>query len=103
MAVGLERDCNAATTAPSRINCEAWYQSMTGYRLDEARKKVTLALDTHPDRAEFLDTLAVILEAKGDVSGAQQASIRAAQSAPDDLYLLTQALRLNALQQPNDN
>ena len=36
---------------------------------------------------QFLDTLAVILEAKGDVSGAQKPSIRAA-GAPDDLYLL---------------
>lgn len=91
---GRERDCGLLEDAPRRQNCEAWYRGIVGEDLGEARRLVELALVDSPDSSEFLDTLAVVLEAQGDRSGAADASRRAARLAPDDVYLLWQAARL---------
>ena len=93
---GLQRDCGRARSDASRQNCEAWYQGLVGKDLTEAESKVRRALEAYPNRAEFLDTLAVVLAAKGDLAGAKAAAWAAAQHAPDDTYLLMQAVRFQA-------
>ena len=95
-SAGLERDCSRARSEASRFNCEAWYQAMVGSDLEDAERKVSKALERHPGRAEFLDTLAVVREAAGNAAGARDASWEAARHSPDDVYLFTQALRFQA-------
>jgi len=93
---GQERDCRRARTEASQQNCEAWYLAMRGQDLGDAATKVTSALEAHPGRAEFLDTLAVVRDASGDAEGAREASWEAARHSPDDVYLFTQAIRFQA-------
>lgn len=92
--LGRERDCALLEALSSQQNCQAWYRGIVGEDLDEARRLVALALVEDPDSSEFLDTLAVVLEAQGDHAGAADASRRAARISPDDIYLLWQAARL---------
>ncbi len=93
---GLERDCVQAKDAPMRDNCEAWYRALSGADLAEAKTRIESALRAEPQRSDFLDTLAVVLEATGDLRGARDAAWRAAARSPDDVYLLWQAGRLDA-------
>ena len=93
---GLRRDCGRALNEASQNNCEAWYQAMLGQDLGEAEVKINSALSSSPGRAEFLDTLAVVLHARGNAQGARDASWAAARHSPDDVYLFTQALRFQA-------
>jgi tetratricopeptide (TPR) repeat protein len=100
MEAGLARDCGRARDPASELNCQAWYQALAGIDLDQAQKKVEKALAVYPQRAEFMDTLALVLEARGDIKGARAASWGAAAQAPDDVYLFGQALRIDALLPP---
>lgn len=93
---GRERDCAGIEEPPQLANCLAWYDGVMGQNLDEAEARVRAALVVHPRRPEYLDTLAVILEARGDLAGARDASWAAAAQSPDDVYLLWQAARLQA-------
>jgi tetratricopeptide (TPR) repeat protein len=99
---GLARDCDRARTAPSRDNCMAWYQSLVDAQLEESEALVRGALETHPQRSEFLDTLAMVLEAQGQISEAKNASWLAALHQPDDPYLVVQALRYANEAQPEN-
>jgi tetratricopeptide (TPR) repeat protein len=94
MRAGLERDCTQASSIHSRDNCEAWYRALVHEELDDARVRIDRALLTAPSRAEFLDTLAMVLEAQGHAAAAGEAALKAARLAPDDIYLLVQAARL---------
>jgi tetratricopeptide (TPR) repeat protein len=96
MRQGLVRDCERAPNPASKNNCIAWYQSLTETEILKARELIETALVAHPERAEFLDTLSVVLEAIGEAQGARDASWRAARKNPKDVYLFTQALRLEA-------
>lgn len=96
MEAGRERDCTKAADQAGRANCEAWYLGMAGVDLGAARESIDAALSEHPDRTEFLDTRAVVLEALGDLPAARDAAWHAASLAPDDVYLLWQAARLDA-------
>ena len=78
----------------SHSNCQAWYQALVRQLLDDARIRIDRAIEASPDRAEFLDTLAMVLEAQGHLAAAKDAATSAAKLAPDDVYLLLQAIRL---------
>jgi len=94
MEQGMARDCPQASDDAQRDNCTAWYHALLGVDLDDARARIERALVTHPHRAEYLDTLGVVLEAQGDLSGASAAAAEAAFLTPDDIYLRWQAERL---------
>ena len=96
MELGMARDCDRAPTKASKHNCTAWYQSLTETELLLSRQMIEGALETDPERAEFLDTLSVLLECLGEKQGARDASWSAARKDPKDVYLFTQALRLDA-------
>lgn len=96
MQAGRGRDCSVAREVASRSNCEAWYRALAGRELPEARAAIDAALVDHPHRTEFLDTKAVVLEAQGELGAARDAAWHAASLAPDDVYLLWQAARLDA-------
>lgn len=92
---GLERDCVQMSNADSRRNCEAWYQALTRASLDESLEQAQTAVNNHPNRPDYLDTLAVVQEACGNVEAARDAAWRAASLDPGDVYFLWQADRLN--------
>jgi tetratricopeptide (TPR) repeat protein len=96
MGLGLARDCDRAPSEASKDNCTSWYQGLTYTDLAQSRQMIEQALKIQPDRAEFLDTLSVVLEAAGEFKGARDASWKAARKNPTDVYLFTQALRLDA-------
>jgi cytochrome c-type biogenesis protein CcmH/NrfG len=92
---GFQRDCTKPPTPQSKDNCQAWYQALVHLQLDDARTRIDRALKEDPQRAEFLDTLAMVLEAQGHLAAARDAAVAAARLAPDDVYLLLQAARLS--------
>ena len=94
MNEGRARDCSENITGTSQKNCQAWYLGLAQVELAEARKLIESALHQEPNRAEFLDTLAIVLEAQGEIKGAKEAAFNAAKLVPDDVYLLWQANRL---------
>lgn len=94
MERGLERDCGRANAERSQQNCVAWYQAMGFHELTEARGLIEKALISEPNRPEFMDTMAVVLEAQGELSAARAMAWQAALHSPDDVYLFMQALRL---------
>jgi tetratricopeptide (TPR) repeat protein len=94
---GLQRDCARAPDTASQRNCTAWYHALVRLDLDTANTLVNSALESRPNRAEYLDTLAVVLEAQGHGKAARDAAWQAAKQSPDDVYLFTQALRLDAV------
>lgn len=94
---GLQRDCARAPDQPSQSNCTAWYHALVQRDLETAHELVHSALESRPNRAEYLDTLAVVLEAQGEGKAARDAAWQAALQSPDDVYLFTQALRLNSM------
>lgn len=93
---GRTRDCSRLPEAPSRENCEAWYRAMGGVELDVAGPSIDKVVAEHPERADFRDTQAMVLEARGDLKGARDAAWAAARLQPDDVYMLIQAARLDA-------
>jgi Flp pilus assembly protein TadD len=100
MEEGRRRDCGESSTPGtnktiSQSNCQAWYQALAHTELEQARELIDAALLAEPHRAEYLDTLAVVLEAQGEMDGARRAAHQAAQIVPDDVYLLWQAYRLD--------
>ncbi len=96
MEAGRGRDCARAEEAASRANCHAWYRALAGQDLPDARADIEAALRAFPHRSEFLDTMAIVLEAQGELEAARDAAWHAAALAPDDVYLLYQAARLDA-------
>jgi tetratricopeptide (TPR) repeat protein len=95
MALGRDHDCKLAENAMSEKNCEAWYLALSHQDLPEARKQIDIAVAAEPNRPEYLDTLAVVLDAQGNVADARAAAFRAASLAPDNVYLLWQAARMD--------
>ena len=96
MQQGIERDCPRAADVESRDNCRAWYAGLVGQDLDEAWAAIQRAVDAEPTRSDFLDTFAVVAEARGDLDAARDAARRAARLSPEDVYLLWQVRRLDS-------
>lgn len=94
-AQGLARDCGLEE-ADAKANCEAWYRGVVGVELETAEGQARTALETKPDRAAYLDTLGVVLEARGQIDEARNVARRAAMLEPDDVYLLWQASRFDS-------
>jgi len=100
-AVGLRdqgeaRDCSRADEGASHDNCIAWYSGLVGADLDQAWEAIQRAVEAEPARSDFLDTFAVVAEARGDLDTARDAARRAARLSPDDVYLLWQVRRLDS-------
>lgn len=93
LQAGVQRDCAGARAPDARWNCEAWYLALAGAELPRARALADRALGVHPDRADYLDTLATLYEAEGRLPEAADAARAAALRSPDELYLLWQASR----------
>jgi tetratricopeptide (TPR) repeat protein len=94
MTAGLTRDCGRSESDAGRQNCEAWYRAVAGLELDTAREAIEAAVEADPQNHQYLDTLAVVLEAQGEQGRALEAARAAARTNPSDVYLLWQAHRL---------
>jgi Tfp pilus assembly protein PilF len=97
MEEGLKRDCLPVESKISKANCEAWYRGMAQSDLDTALAYIEDALDQDPHRPDFLDTLAVVQEGRGDYKAAREASWQAARYSPEMLYHLWQFRRMDTL------
>jgi len=95
MEEGRTRDCRTDLETYVRANCEAWYLALANEELELAQQNAETAVRLKPHRADFLDTLAMVQEARGDLEAAHNAANKAATMVPDDIYLLWQAARLN--------
>jgi len=95
MDEGLARDCAQMSSPDSQSNCEAWYHALTRQQLEDAMARIQATVDSNPHRSDYLDTLAVVLEARGELEAARDAAWQAAALDPDDVYFLWQAARLN--------
>ena len=95
---GEARDCARAVEGASHDNCVAWYSGMVGSNLDEAWTAIQRAVEAEPTRSDFLDTFAVVAEARGDLDTARDAARRAARLSPEDVYLLWQVRRLDSIE-----
>ncbi len=94
---GEQRDCAAIEDEASRNNCMAWYAAMAGSSDDEALDLIQAAVKAEANRADFLDTLAMVHLVRGELDEAAQASLEAAQLSPDRFYHLWQAERIRTL------
>ena len=98
LQAGIDRDCEAMERFPAaRDNCTAWYRGLAGDRLDNALTLVESALEETGPRPDYLDTKAVVHAARGEYDAAHAAAVQAARLSPDDVYMLWQAERIDAL------
>lgn len=97
MHQGIDRDCSLAVTVPSSENCHAWYWALAGEKPAEALEAIDRALAATGERSDFLDTKAMVHLSRGELAEAHRAAIAAARLAPDDIYMLWQAERLEVL------
>lgn len=86
---GLARDCRQQAE-PARDNCIAWYKTLAEDSLDEALSRVERALAEGGERADYLDTKAMVHLARRELEPARAAAWQAARLAPDDPYMLLQ-------------
>lgn len=100
MEQGIERDCQR-TRGASQDNCYAWYWALAGTRGEDALERIERAL-AHEERADYLDTLAMVRLARGEIAQAHQAAVAAARRSPDNMYMLWQADRLERMLDEED-
>ncbi len=94
LAEGLAQHCEPMATGPEQDNCTAWYLALASRRLDDALVRIDRALDKTGERADFLDTKAMVHLAREEYDEARRAARRAARLSPDDVYMLWQAERI---------
>jgi tetratricopeptide (TPR) repeat protein len=96
---GLGQACDPMEIhPPSQDNCVAWFHALAGRHLDDALERVERALAAEGPRSDYLDTKAVVHLARGELEQAHEAAVRAARLMPDDVYMLWQVERIEALQ-----
>jgi len=98
MKEGIARDCEDATPAPEKENCEAWYKAMANQDLDAALELVDSALKVDPHRPDFLDTKAVVHLRRGELELAKESAQEAVRLSPADVYHLWQLDRIRTLE-----
>ena len=91
---GLSEHCEPMGETPEADNCVAWYLSLAARNLDEALTRIDRALRQTGDRADFLDTKAMVHLARQEYAQARRSAMQAARLSPDDVYMLWQAERI---------
>lgn len=96
LAIGLERECGNATDDHGKANCEAWLLGLAGRDLDRALVLSQGAVNAHPSRSDYLDTLALVQRRAGQKEESLKTARKAVNLDPSDIYLLWQSERLAA-------
>ena len=94
---GMNQHCDPMPSGPNQDNCVAWYLALANRNLDDALFRIRRALDETGERADFLDTKAMIHLARREYGEARVAARHAARLSPDDVYMLWQAERIAEL------
>lgn len=94
---GVDRDCEAIEEGPGRNNCMAWYAAMSGVDDDASLELIEAAVAEEANRSDYLDTLAMVHLARGELEAAADAALLAARITPDRFYHLWQAERIAQL------
>ncbi len=92
--LGTEAHCTPMPDGPERNNCLAWYSALAVIDLDDALRRIDEALAETGDRADFLDTKAMVHLARGEANAAVASAKSAARLSPDDVYMIWQAERI---------
>ncbi len=93
---GYARDCAPMSEGPDRANCDAWYWSLGGERLEEAQARIDTALEARPWASAYHDTATAVALAVGRGDDARAHADLAARLSPGDPYLLWQIDRVDA-------
>jgi len=97
LAHGLHDQCEPMKESPEKDNCYAWYYALSGTKLDDALVRIDRALEKSGDRADFLDTRAMVHLARAEYQQAEESARGAARMSPDDVYMLWQAERITQI------
>jgi tetratricopeptide (TPR) repeat protein len=85
---GLSQHCLPLDRGSPRANCRAWYHALAGQHLPRSERQIKRALNQDPRRSDYLDTLAQVMLARGELTEAREAAHLAATLDPDDPYLM---------------
>lgn len=94
---GLRQHCDPMKGSTDHDNCVAWYLSLAGRNLDDALTRIDRALAKSGERADYLDTKAMVHLAREEYGEARRSARHAARLSPDDVYMLWQAERIAEL------
>ncbi|MEN0065020.1 MAG: retroviral-like aspartic protease family protein [Myxococcota bacterium] len=97
LAEGLAQHCETMPEGPDQDNCVAWYLALGNRRLEDALMRIERALDETGERADYLDTKAMVHLARREMVEARRAARHAARLSPNDVYMLWQAERIAEL------
>jgi tetratricopeptide (TPR) repeat protein len=98
LQTGLQGQCDPLPDGdPEKDNCYAWYYALAGEKLDDALVRIRRALEKTGDRADFLDTEAMVHLARHEYEEAAKSANSAARLSPDDVYMLWQAERVSEI------
>ncbi len=97
MAEGTGLLCGPLPPGPELDNCLAWFHALAGVELEDAVARINRALSIAGDRADFLDTAAMVHLARGEWDDALDNAQHAARLSPNDVYMVWQAERISDL------
>ncbi|MCA9495112.1 MAG: hypothetical protein KC621_34525, partial [Myxococcales bacterium] len=97
LSEGTAAHCDPLPDGPDDDNCRAWYFALAGSKPDEALTRIERALAETGERADYLDTKAMVHLSRGEWDDAVTAAQAAARLSPDDVYMLWQAERITQL------
>ena len=76
----------------ARINCHAWYDALVHIDLSTNIETMEQVVTENPGRADYLDTLAVLYKADGQIAKSVEMSKQAMIFGGSDPYMIWQAL-----------
>ena len=88
---GRLRDCSSLDET-AKINCDAWYDALVHTNLETNIETMEQIVQNNPGRADYLDTLAVLYRAGGQVGKSVAISKQAMIFGGSDPYMIWQAL-----------
>ena len=93
---GLAHHCLPLDRGPARANCRAWYHALAGQHLRRSERQIRRTLKKDPRRSDYLDTLAQVMLAQGELTKARLASHQAVALDPGDPYLTWRLQHMSA-------
>lgn len=89
---GKLRDCDSMMEKDAMNNCRAWFDALVQKNVSEHIFIMENIVQNNPGRADYMDTLAVLYRANGEISKSQKLSKKAMLLSGIDPYMLWQSL-----------